>query len=246
MDTGIRRHDGSLSIDRHCEIAPAFFGLRADILFFARAKKMYAKESTPDARAGYAGSRLWESARGRAHATSCRDGTFADVLSAQPLRALPNPALTTGEEQPSVTTRKHCWPYQPTVDAPPAFDSPSPCEVPTEGLSAGDARHGCRASGVATGCRVAACPEHGPSGGARRYASAPSGGVLSFGYFSLHEQRKVTRPQGEKGRCDFATQLNPEKIVIPANAGIHIGSISHYTQKLDSGLRRNDGFGVRQ
>ena len=47
LDTGFRRNDGHLSIDLQREIAPALFGLRADILFFARAKKMYAKESTP-------------------------------------------------------------------------------------------------------------------------------------------------------------------------------------------------------
>jgi hypothetical protein len=172
-----------LLIDHLREIAPALFGLRADILFFARAKKMYAKESTP-----------------------------------------------------------------PILTCPPLV------RFRTKGRAQWGVRHGCRTSAVATGCRVGANPEHGPSGGVRRAAAVPSRGVLSFGgwstvprsvgagpvaktprpahfiqppcprsrtvvlrthrvavAFSLHEQRKVTRPQGEKDWCNFA--VTPDQAI---------------------------------
>ncbi len=198
---------GAHLIDPPREIAPALFGLRADILFFARAKKMYAKESTPPEVAGCAGSRAGACARGRAHAASCRDGTFADVLSAQPLRAASSPAPSKGVEQQSVTAPKSARLNEQTpVDASPLLTCPPLQRRRTDSRAQWGARQGCRASAVATGCRVGAYPEHGDPAGDRRNASAPMRGAFSFGYFSLGKQRKVTRPQGEKGRSDLAVR----------------------------------------
>jgi hypothetical protein len=125
----------------------------------------------------------------RADTTSCRDGTFADVLSAQPLRASPSPALHEGD-------KGTCWNLVNVTQ--PRFCLSPLVRCRPKGRAQGIARQGCRASAVTTGSRVGAYPEHGPSGGDRRKAPAPRRGVISFGYFSLHEQRKVTRLQGER------------------------------------------------
>jgi hypothetical protein len=211
LDTGFRRNDGHLSIDLQREIAPALFGLRADILFFARAKKMYAKESTPPEVAGCAGSRAGTCARGRADTTSCRGGTFADVLSAHPLRAASSPAPSKGVETKSITSLKcGCLIQHAMVDASPLLTFGSLPRCRSGFRAQWVARQGSRASTAVTGRHVGACPEHGSPAGTRRNASAPRGAAFSFGYFSLGKQRKVTRPQGEKGRCDFARQINLE------------------------------------
>jgi hypothetical protein len=108
----------------------------------------------------------------RADTTSCRDGTFADVLSAQPLRATPSPALHEGDKGAS-------WKY--VNETRPRFCLSPLVRCRPKDRAQGIARQGCRASAVTTGGRVGAYPEHGPSGGDRRSAPAPRRGVISFG-----------------------------------------------------------------
>jgi hypothetical protein len=61
--------------------------------------------------------------------------------------------------------------------------------------------------------------------------------VLSFGDFSLHEQRKVTRSSA--GRAEALT-FNPEKAKQELDSRLRGNDERKTKQKLDSGLRRND------
>jgi hypothetical protein len=175
------------------------FALKASHFSLFAQRKVTKRKCTPTLAPAAPVPGLGEVLGARADTTSCRDGTFADVLSAQPLRAPPSPALHEGE---GVGFSKDI--VLPVANLLHGRHPRCCCCFPTlvrcrpKGRAQGIARQGCRASAVTTGRRVGAYPEHGPSGGDRRNAPAPSRGVISFGYFSLHEQRKVTRRQGEK------------------------------------------------
>ena len=246
MDSGERRNDDGRWIGLSSEIAPAFFALRASHFSLLAQRKVTKRKCTPHRRRRVASVPGRITVLGvRADTTSCRDGARSASMPRAPLRAVIRPAPLKGTQRqkracidrglirPAVLPGSDAWLFNP-LRGRRAW-----CRA--QGLSGQDVRE----SAVATGCRVGTGPEHGTKAGDRP-SRRTRGACFLLGTFLYTSKEKCLGPEAEKGRCALAMPVNQERSVMPAKAGIDIGSISHCTQKLDSGLHRNDGFGVRR
>lgn len=164
------------------------FALRGESLFFACPKKSNQKKGHPTSGAGCAGSRACRCARGRADATSCRTALSGPSTARLPLRAATGSAPSDGAQSQRrlQTSSRTCF-SGPLRDG--AVGAARAVGQPDRDVRLSRSHDRMSCCGDPKHASTTACPRSG----------TVTRGVLSFAYFSLHEQRKVRRPTGRKG-----------------------------------------------
>ena len=99
-------------------------------------------------------------------------------------------------------------------------DCKVPLSSPSTAAPPGGFREHCLSNAIDSGVTSCAAPRWGEEHrGPRGFCAASDGGVLSFGYFALHKQRKVTRGAGaERPQLAFKAR---------AAARHHLGQTTH-------------------
>ncbi len=146
------------------------------------------KKGHPTSGAGCAGSRACRCARGRADATSCRTALSGPSTARLPLRAATGSAPSDGAQSQR----------RLQISSRTCFSGPLRDGAVGAARAMGQPDRDVRLS--RSHDRMSCCgdPKHASTSACPRSGTVTRG-VLSFAYFSLHEQRKVRRPTGRKG-----------------------------------------------